>query len=277
MHRAVYRVGPLPSTYEESLQAAIACADHRALLSHRAAAWAHGLDGVERKHHVVELTVRRERRHVDVQGAVVHSAQDVPHEDRCTANGFPCTSLPRTLVDLSELGDRKLLVKSYEHAYRKHHRSWPELTSAIRRIARGRAAADLLQLMSRRIHPAMTESGAEAWCDDLMWNAGIRTTRQVEVFDDHGDFIGRVDFAIRKLRFAIEYDGWEFHKHRGVQDRRRWRALQRVGWFVAPFTKTDLDDERRFIAELHDMIHARERQLEICAGPMPTHQLDLGF
>lgn len=275
VHRGTYRVGPLPCTYDEALRAALAYADNRAVLSHRAAAWAHGLDGVTAEHRLIELTLRWQRRHVVLGGGIVHSARSLPADQRCIASGFPCTSLARTLVDLSDLQDRKLLVKAYEDIYRRLHRNWDAFATEVRSIAFSREAGPLLELMSRRRNPRITESAAEAWCDDLMWRAGIRADRQVEIFSDSGDFVGRVDFALPRLRVAIEYDGWEFHKHRGVQDRRRWRALQREGWLVAPFTKTDLADETRFIDELRDLIYARERALRRSELPMPTVQLEL--
>jgi hypothetical protein len=45
------------------------------------------------------------------------------------------------------------------------------------------------------------------------------------VIDDH-----RVDVALVDERIAIEYDGWHWHAHKSLEDRRRNKRIRKSGW-----------------------------------------------
>ncbi|MCL9664398.1 DUF559 domain-containing protein [Curtobacterium albidum] len=69
---------------------------------------------------------------------------------------------------------------------------------------------------------------------------------QVEIHDEHGRFVGRADFAYRRERIIIEYEG-DHHRTDSAQwqsDLRRYRAFERLGWAVLRWSRSDLTTHR---------------------------------
>jgi hypothetical protein len=65
---------------------------------------------------------------------------------------------------------------------------------------------------------------------------------QVDVHDEAGRFVGRVDMAYPQQRIVIEYEG-DQHRTDAEQwgrDLRRYREMERLGWVVVRWTKSDL-------------------------------------
>lgn len=65
---------------------------------------------------------------------------------------------------------------------------------------------------------------------------------QVDVLDEAGRFVGRVDMAYPEQRIVIEYEG-DQHRTDAEQwgrDLRRYRDLEQLGWAVVRWTKSDL-------------------------------------
>ncbi|WP_433931469.1 endonuclease domain-containing protein [Curtobacterium flaccumfaciens] len=65
---------------------------------------------------------------------------------------------------------------------------------------------------------------------------------QVDVLDEAGRFVGRVDLAYPEYRIVIEYEG-DHHRTDAEQwgrDLRRYREMERLGWAVVRWTKSDL-------------------------------------
>ena len=75
---------------------------------------------------------------------------------------------------------------------------------------------------------------------------------QFRVTATDGSFIARVDLAWPQWKFAIEYDGQEFHGQsiHLDHDRSRTRALNNAGWRVYPVTKSDLHDIPALLADI---------------------------
>ena len=66
---------------------------------------------------------------------------------------------------------------------------------------------------------------------------------QVDVLDEAGRFVGRVDLAYPEHRIVIEYEG-DHHRTDAEQwgrDLRRYREMDRLGWAVVRWTKSDLN------------------------------------
>lgn len=69
----------------------------------------------------------------------------------------------------------------------------------------------------------------------------------------------RVDFAFRKVRVAIEVDGWAFHNEQPdfQDDRVRQNAIALLGWQVLRFTWLDLTEyPQRVVAVVRRAISA---------------------
>lgn len=86
------------------------------------------------------------------------------------------------------------------------------------------------------------------------------------VRDEHGGFIGIVDFAFPERRLAIEVDGYEAHMglrafgHERVRD----RALRAAQWVPLHFTWNEVDKrDPRVAREIAAEYRSRGRELGI--------------
>ena len=112
VHRGVYSVGhPLLERHGRLLAAVLSCGEG-ALLSHRSAAELWGLG--DHSGPSIEVTTpgraRRSRAGVRVHGGTLRSSE------AATVEGIPCTTVPRTLLDLADAADRRLLERSIDRA-----------------------------------------------------------------------------------------------------------------------------------------------------------------
>lgn len=92
-----------------------------------------------------------------------------------------------------------------------------------------------------RLHTVLSlvDGGAESPQETIarlaLIRAGLpRPTTQVEIFDEFGEFVARVDMAYQGLKVAIEYDGeqhWADPKIRQA-DIDKMYELNRLGWIV---------------------------------------------
>src|SRR4051794_4030013 len=103
MYRGVYAVGHPVLKTEGHLMAAVLAGGPRAVLSHVDAAELHGIRrrGYVRTRIHVTSSTRAGRRH---KRLVIHSGAALRVRDVMRAYGIPCTSVPRTLLDLAETG-----------------------------------------------------------------------------------------------------------------------------------------------------------------------------
>lgn len=107
-----------------------------------------------------------------------------------------------------------------------------------------------LPLLRRAITMARTrvESPRETQLRLVIVGAGLPEPGcNLEVFDDDGTFIARLDLAWPELKVAAEYDG-EQHRledRQYARDVERLAALERAGWIVVRVTKEHLWDPRR--------------------------------
>lgn len=88
---------------------------------------------------------------------------------------------------------------------------------------------------------------------------------QVEILDEAGRFVGRVDMAYPEQRTVIEYEG-DHHRTDAEQwgrDLRRYREMERLGWAVVRWTKSDLSGHARGALEhLAALLARRARHVE---------------
>lgn len=119
----------------------------------------------------------------------------------------------------------------------------------LRRESAGRwgvAAAQLVALADRH-----SESAGESWCRLVFAGLGVgQPEQQVDIHDERGRFVARVDFLFREKRLVVEFDGAV--KYAGaegrealVAEKRREDALRGLGYRVVRLTWTDLRDPAR--------------------------------
>ncbi len=102
-----------------------------------------------------------------------------------------------------------------------------------------------------------SESPGESRLRLVLRAGGVEVTPQVTIRDELGRFVARVDLRIDSEATVVEFDG--LLKYRGadgggdfVAEKRRERALQRLGYRVIRFTWDDLEHPERVLAALRD-------------------------
>jgi len=126
---------------------------------------------------------------------------------------------------------------------------------------------------SRRIHLESLERALDVWRSGapagsppearlqrklIEWGYP-RAERQVEVFDENGEFVARADVGIRELKILFEYDSDENHGPRfWLADDTRREKLEELGWTVVPLDRFDLRPSSTRLKDALDQIaHAR--------------------
>ncbi|NMM23103.1 MAG: hypothetical protein HHJ11_06345 [Phycicoccus sp.] len=117
-----------------------------------------------------------------------------------------------------------------------------EIALRIARLGPGRAdartAVDLAD--------GLAESPGESWARVLFVSLGLPTVEpQVEIRDERGKFVGRVDFLFRAQRTIVEFDGLVKYacadgRQALIDEKRREDALRSLGYQVVRLTWRDL-------------------------------------
>jgi hypothetical protein len=176
------------------------------------------------------------------RGAKVHRAT-IPSIDRAYRGVLVVTSVSRTIVDLASIVDRCTLERIVDEAICRKLATVASVLAAASRIGRGRRGLTMLR------------SVLEAWSPEIRPGspAEVRLLRQAsefgllglvsqhEVFDEGGDFVGRLDLAFPERCRALEYEGVEPHNPRTWdRDESRYARLRSLGWEVETIGKLDL-------------------------------------
>lgn len=215
--RGVYGKGPEPPTPLDWERAAVLRSGREARGG--LAGVLHGLDSVELDGH----PTRRDRLSAD---KVI------------TIGGIRCADGHTTLVDLAASLDDRTWEQALESGLRKRLTTVAALaavrgvpgTARIRRVLALRppgapATESLLETVMVQLCRQVPEVG--------------ELTRQLEIYDDHGSFIARLDLA-RPMLFFFELDG-QGHEGQPVYDAvRQTNVVAHTGMLVGRFTWTEV-------------------------------------
>ncbi|HVE95001.1 MAG TPA: DUF559 domain-containing protein [Acidimicrobiales bacterium] len=227
--RGVYGEGPNdPSDLDEARAAVLMSG---AIASGRVSGVLRGLDSVCLDGRVGATTLAGSNRHR--RGVRRRQVVAIDNE---IVGGVPCTDLVQTIVDLAN----EMTDLTWEQALESALREGAPL-SAVEEAA-GTSVKGVRRM--RRVL-ALRPPGApptESLLETLMVQL-IRTipdvpppVRQFKVYDQHGDFVARVDLCWPDLGIFIELDG-QHHAGQPVYDARRETAIvAATGWLVARFT-----------------------------------------
>ena len=241
MYAGVYRVAGGPVTWPQRIMAATLAAGSGAVASHRAAAFLHGLAGIEPRVEVAVVRARAPRR----PGLVVHRLGSLPASDVEVREGIPRTRPPATILALAAVVPVSVLEAALDDALVRGLVSCAQLE---RRLARAglqgrRGGAGLARLLTVRENaPRWTQSEFERRLLALLRGAGLALpVPQFEVVlpDGHRVFL---DFAWPDLRLALEADSYRHHAGRLAwsRDRTRNSMLTSLGWRIVPVTWEDI-------------------------------------
>ncbi|MDF1603598.1 DUF559 domain-containing protein [Nocardioides sp. YIM 152315] len=89
------------------------------------------------------------------------------------------------------------------------------------------------------------ESQREAWVYLDIVDAGLPLPEPQAWIEIDGVPTYRLDFAYRRARVVVEYDGEEAHAGRDAEDEERRDWLRRHGWTVIVVRRGDFTDARR--------------------------------
>lgn len=209
---------------------------------------------------VVDLVVGR-RRVRPREGVRVH--QDLLRDEEVWCHeGLLVTSPLRTAFDLARSLAHDDAVVAVDALAQAHDLEVDELLTYPARRENPRGTLQLPAVVADA--DARAESPPETRARLLMHRAGLTPVPQLEVYDDLGVFVGRLDFAWEELRLGAEYQG-DHHRtdrEQWLRDARRLAEFAACGWAVLPITARDVYRfPRQFVRRMHAAVDARRRGL----------------
>jgi very-short-patch-repair endonuclease len=233
-HRSLGRRG-------EQMAAVLACGDG-AVLSHGSAAelWGFGAGSAAR----IDVTAPN-RRGRSPSGITAHRDGTIQGADHLEIDGIPCTTVPRTLLDLagsSSVGD---LRRALSEAEVLRLLDKPAVRRLIRR-SRGRRGVARLRVLLDELHPETnrTRSELERLFLRMVTRAKLPSP-EVNVWLPLEGGAVKPDFLWRDANLIVETDSRRFHDTDStfVSDRRREQRLLVAGWRVSRCTWEEVEQE----------------------------------
>lgn len=242
--------------------AATLTANGAGVLSHRAAARLHGVDGFTAD--LVEVTVPHGRR-VRVDGVVVHQAP-LPDEHWLEVVGIPCTSLARTIVDLPQVIGPRALERAIDDFQRKGYSlDWLEqVATGWRRRGRRGSTVVLRDIERRRALGTVRGSWFEKLIEEVIRSPRLPpAVQQHVILDSRGKFVARVDLAFPDVRLGVEAHSRAFHMgtQRELVDQRRENRAMVEGWQFLYLGWADRKTPRQAREFLERVVARRRRDL----------------
>ena len=246
VHHGVYAVGHANISREGRWMAATLACGPGAVLSHRSAAAHLGIRDSSAARIEVSSRGRAGSRR---RGFVVHSGDTLSSADSCVVDAIPCTTVERTIFDLSAVLDRDALEQALHRAEsRGSSLDFGELAGLIERFPGRRGTARLRALLGRpaELTDAEAKSKMERAFLALCRKAPLplpRVNAWIPLPIPAGGL--EVDFTWPDRRLAVETDSATFHDTTRARrnDPARDRALMLAGWRVARYTWWDVTAE----------------------------------
>lgn len=254
----MYLINGAPRTWHAKVLAI--CLAYGAVASHRTAAALLGVGGF--RPGPVEVTVRR---HTKLQrcGSRVHESLDFDLIAPIMIDGIPTTPPARLAVDLGAVVSFARYEAAMDHLLGRRKLTWEAMFDALMKHARrGRNGVGALRaLLEERYGSEVEESPLEQWfLRELRMRGLPRPVTQLQVDDEDGAFVARVDVAYPEARIIVELDSleWHFNRTSFSKDPATRLRLRRLGWFVLEVTKDMLtDDPAEVFRNLRELLHER--------------------
>jgi very-short-patch-repair endonuclease len=214
------------------------------------AAWLHGVDVLPLGSHValppVQAVVSRGATPIR-RGGCRGFVADLSAEDVTVVDGVAATTPLRTGLDLGRTLKRIDAIVAVDALLHAGLFTLDEFVAAVADIERLRGVLQL-RWVGENAEPK-SESPMETRLRIRLVDGGLpRPKAQVEVRDNFGNVVGRLDLAYEEVLLGLEFDGVDPHtgidrrtgELRFHRDRRRLRELSRHGWLILTFTGEDV-------------------------------------
>ena len=260
LYPSVYAIVGAPLTWKSFAKAAELWARPDGVLSHRAAAHAHGLEGIrERPIEIASLRALRP------PGPLVHRPRRLPTSQTVVIHGLKTTNCARTLLDLCAVVRPWEAEAAMDSALRKNLVVVRDLHEVLGTEARrGRNGIRLYRDLVLTRDPE-GEPGSALATDFLRWMRNESFPQPVSehrIVLTHG-WTFDVDFAYPELKIAFEVDGYSTHGNRARfdADRERDNLLEAEGWIVIRVTKRSLQRPSALRQAIKTAIRSRTKTL----------------
>ncbi|MGE5408651.1 MAG: hypothetical protein ACM3NV_08565 [Syntrophothermus sp.] len=253
VHREVFGVGHRRGDRTARWWAAVLAYGPGAVLSHRSAAAAWGIESPGRR--PVDVTAPRGRQGRERRSGIwVHRCK-LAAADRANLGGLPVTTVARTLFDLAETEPYERLQQAAQEADRLKLR-WTREVGGICERGRGRRALrPVRRLLSELQPPDEGRSPLELRFPPFCRAHGIPLPEPNVTLLGH-----EVDGLWVAAKLVVELDSWSFHGHRAAfeGDRARDSKLLLAGYRIVRVTHRRLDLEAETLAaELRGLLGPR--------------------
>jgi len=237
-----YGIAGSPSTWHQ--KARMAALTTGGLVSHRAAAAVHEIDGFTEP--AIEVIVPKYRK-PRTTGFTIHRTTQFGKADPREIDGVPVTGLPRTVLDVAAVVRPRRLNWMVDAVLRQGLCDWEDLFHVwvIHSIQGRNGSGVLRKLLEERFGDArIPDSKWNRLVADLLVDAGLPTPVFEYEIRSNGRLLGRVDLAYPEQRLAIELDSarWHLNSESFIKDPRRKNQLTLAGWTVLTFTWSDYAD-----------------------------------
>jgi hypothetical protein len=258
--RGVFVASHEPDTIELRAAAVARVIRPHHVVTDRTAAWLHGVDTHLYAEHdtvpPIEACALRWREPTTVRG-VDGRTRDLLPCDVMTWYGVCVTTPMRTALDLGCCLRRREAFAAIVALARLHGFSSQDLERELGRYRRRRGVIQLRGLVGL-VDPRI-ESQREAWVFLEIADAGIPLPEPQVWIEVDGAPAYRLDFAYRRARVCVEYDGIDAHEkseEQRVHDRRRRRWLRDRGWTVIVVRRGDFTGDAldRWLRELREAL-----------------------
>lgn len=245
IHRGVYAVGHTCVSRTGRLMAAVLAVGGDGVLGVRDAGDLWGVRPCNRSR--IEVIVARP---VRSRPGIQVRRMPLRHDEVTQVDGIPVTTVPRTLLDLAAVLDRRQLTRAVHEA--EVRQLWHALSLAdlVERYPR-RAGVPALRAVLHDLHRglSLTRNDVEAAFLDLVERAGLPRPEVNALLHLDGVEI-EPDFLWRDWRLVVEVDGGRVHRtaRNFESDRRRDRRLQAAGFRVVRVTAKQVEDEPAAVA-----------------------------
>jgi hypothetical protein len=235
VHRGVYAVGHSVLSVEGRWMAAVLSCGEGAVLSHRSAAQLWDLRRAGGS--TIDVTVLRGcgRSRGNIR---VHEVRSLAGSDVTSVRGIPCTTVPRTLLDLADVLDRQRLERAIAQTEVMGVFDLTALNDALERACGRRGSAKLRAVLDGYEEgTALTQSELEELMLAICMTIGADRPRVNYWIVLQGGSV-LVDFCWPDRRLVVEVDGRRFHGSRRAfeRDREHDQRLTLAGYRVVRFT-----------------------------------------